>query len=141
MKKKQLVVWKMTWRIWQSFTRAHKSLQIGTFMASFCSKLKMYKFKIYRGGMRHDNEEWCKIWRGIDLSIKNWHEEFHEFWLEHSKISKIGTLMGCFWEKCIMFELKNYRGVIFHGTEYWCKIWRKTDLFFHGTFIGLFYPK
>ena len=34
----------------------------------------------------HDNEEWCKIWRGIDLSFQNWHEEFEEFWLEHSKI-------------------------------------------------------
>ena len=27
----------------------------------------------------HDSEEWCKIWRGIDLSIQNWHEEFDEF--------------------------------------------------------------
>ena len=25
--------------------------------------------------MCHDNEEWCKIWRGIDLSFQNWHEE------------------------------------------------------------------
>ena len=24
---------------------------------------------------------------------------------------------------------KKYRGVIFDGTEYWCKIWRKTDCF------------
>ena len=27
-----------------------------------------------------------------------------------------------------MFDLKKYRGVIFHDTEEWCKIWRKTDL-------------
>ena len=26
--------------------------------------------------MRHGNKEWCKIWRGIDLSFQNWHEEF-----------------------------------------------------------------
>ena len=25
---------------------------------------------------------------------------------------------------------KKYRGVIFHDTEEWCKIWRKTDLWF-----------
>ena len=28
----------------------------------------------------------------------------------------------------IMFDLKKYRGVIFHDSEGWCKIWRKTDL-------------
>ena len=78
-----------------------------------------------------DNEKWCKIWRGMDLSVQNWHEEFDEFWPEHSKISKMCTLMGCFWPKYIMFELKKkYRGVMFDGTEDWCKIWRKTDLCF-----------
>ena len=97
---------KLTWGIWQIFTRALESLQIGTLMASLCLKLKMYELKIYRGVMCHDNEEWCKIWRGIDLSVQNWHEEFDEFWPEHSKISKICTLMGCFWPKYIMFELK-----------------------------------
>ena len=80
--------------------------------------------------MCHDNEEWCKIWRGIDLSFQNWHEEFDKFWPEHSKISKICTLMDCFWPKYIMFELKKYRGAIFHDTRVWCKIWRKTDLWF-----------
>ena len=27
----------------------------------------MYELKIYRGVLHHDNEEWCKIWREIDL--------------------------------------------------------------------------
>ena len=70
----------------------------------------MYELKIYRGVLCHDNEEWCKIWRGIDLSVQNWHEEFDEFWPEHSKISKICTLMGFFWTKYIMFELKKSIG-------------------------------
>ena len=56
--------------------------------------------------MWHDNKEWCKNWRGIDLSVQNGHEEFDEFWPEHSKISKICFLMGFFWTKYIMFELK-----------------------------------
>ena len=34
-------------------------------------------------------------------------EEFDKFWPDHSKISKICTLTGCFWPKYIMFELKN----------------------------------
>ena len=29
-----------------------------------------------------------------------------------------------------MFELKKYRGVMFDSNEDWCKIWRKTDLYF-----------
>ena len=107
-------------------TRA--SLKMGTLMGFFCPKLKIFELKIYRGVMCHDNEEWCKNWRGIDLSVQNWHEEFDEFWPEHSKISKICTLMGFFWTKYIMFDLKKYRGVMFGSTEYWCNIWRKTDL-------------
>ena len=30
----------------------------------------MYELKIYRGVMCHDKEEWCKIWREIDLSVQ-----------------------------------------------------------------------
>ena len=56
--------------------------------------------------MFHDNEEWWKNWRGIDLLVQNWHEEFDELWPEHSKISQICILMGCFWQKYILFELK-----------------------------------
>ena len=66
----------------------------------------MYELKICRGVMCLDNEEWCKISRGLDLSVQNWHKEFDKFWAEHSKISKMCTLMGCFWPKYIMFELK-----------------------------------
>ena len=36
-------------------------------------------------------------------------------------------------EKCakyFMFNLKSYTGVIFHDTEGWCKIWRKTEFWF-----------
>ena len=46
----------------------------------------MYQLKISRGVIGHGNEEWYKNWRGIDLSFQNWHEEFDEFGLEHSKI-------------------------------------------------------
>ena len=34
--------------------------------------------------------------------------------------------MGSFWEKYILLEIKNYRGVI----EEWTKTWRKTYLWF-----------
>ena len=87
---------KMTWGIWQLFT----------LMTSFCVKLKMYGLKIYSGVMCYGNEEWCKIWRGIDLSVQNWHEEFGTFCPKHLKISKIYPLMDSFWPKHLMFELK-----------------------------------
>ena len=38
LKKKWLVVWKMTWGIWQIFIRTRESVKIGTFMGSFCLK-------------------------------------------------------------------------------------------------------
>ena len=54
----------------------------------------MYELKIYRGVVCHDNEEWYENWRGIDLPIQIWHEEFDEFWPENLKISKTCTLIG-----------------------------------------------
>ena len=46
------------------------------------------------------------------------------------KIFKICTLICSFCAKYVTFNLKRYRGVIFHDTEEWCKIWRKTNLWF-----------
>ena len=85
------------------------SLKIETLMGSFYPKQKLHELKIYRGDLCHDNEEWCKIWRGANLLVQNWHEEFDEFCPEHLKISKICTFMGCFWTK-YMFELKKVKG-------------------------------
>ena len=122
-----LVVWKMTWRIWQMFSKA---LRFGILMGSNNPNLKKYELKIHRGVTCHENEEWCKIWRGIDYSFQNWHEEFDESWPENLKVSKIFMLMGSFWAKYILFELKKYRGVIFHETEEGHNIWREIDLSF-----------
>ena len=113
-----------------NFHQSTLTPKMGTLMGFFCPKLKIFELKIYRGVMCHENEEWCKNWRGIDFSVQNWHEQFDEFWFKHSKISKICTLMGCLLSKYIMFDLKKYKGVMFHSTECWCKIWRKTDLCF-----------
>ena len=46
------------------------------------------------------------------------------------KVSKNCTLTGSYCGKYLIFDLKKYRGVIFHDTEEWCKIWKKTDLWF-----------
>ena len=58
----------------------------------------------------------------------NLQKKFDKFWLENLKVSKTYTLMGCFWPKYFMFQLKKYSEVIFHDTRVWCKFWRKTNL-------------
>ena len=96
-----------------------------TLMGCFWSKYVMFQLNKYRGIQRimyiEDTEEWWKIWRLIDLSTLKNDEKFDDwltcrfridiinltnFWVKYSKISKICTLMGCFWSKYIMFELK-----------------------------------
>ena len=87
-------------------------------------------FALKKGVIFHDIEQWCKIWRKTDLLLGKWHEEFDKIWPEHSKVSKIFTLMGSLWAKYILFELQRYRGVIFHETEEGYKIWRGIYFYF-----------
>ena len=108
---------KIDMRNWQFWLEQLKISKIFTLMCSFRAKYILVELKKYRGVIFHDIEEWYKMWRGIDLSFQNWHEEFDRFWPEHLKVSKSFTLMGSFWTKYILFELKKYRGVIFHDTE------------------------
>ena len=43
---------------------------------------------------------------------------------------KTCTLIGSFCRKHVKIQMKKYRTVMFHDTEEWCKVWRKTDLWF-----------
>ena len=97
-------------------------------MGAFWANYILFELKKYRGVIFHETKEGYKICREIDLSFQNWHKEFHKYWSEHLKVSKMFTLMSFFWAKYIFFELKMYWGVIFHDIEEWCKIWKKTDL-------------
>ena len=54
-------------------------------------------------------ESTCRLKIGIG-NLKN-------FDPSTQKISKIFILMGSFWAKYILFQLKKYRGIIFHETE------------------------
>ena len=101
--------------------------QIFILIDSFSSKYIKFQLKMYRGVMSHDTEEWYKIWRKTNLLFQK-SQEFGQFWSEHSKISKMWTLIDPFCVKYITFHQKKYRGVIFHYTEVSWNIWRKTDL-------------
>ena len=43
LKKNWLLVWKMTWGIWQIFTRTLEIIKIDTFMGLFCPKEKVHE--------------------------------------------------------------------------------------------------
>ena len=119
------------WQEFSEFWSEHSKVsKICTLIGRFCAKYMAFDLKKYRGVTFHDNGEPCKIWRKTDLWFGKWHEEFGKFSPEHSKLSKSCSLMSCFWPKYKMFELKKNRRVTFDGTEYWCEIWRKTDLRF-----------
>ena len=113
----------------QLLTAQVKFHQICNLIGSFCWKYTEFQLK----KVQRSYVLW--YWRVIqnlkrnDLLFQKW-QEFGEFWSEHSKVSKSGTLIGPFRSKYIKFDLKRYRGVIFHHTEESCKIWRKTDLWF-----------
>ena len=106
-----------------------KVSQICTSTGSYCAKYLMFDLKKYRGVIFHGNEGWSKIGRKTDFLFQKW-QEFGEFWLKHSKVSQIYIFIGSYCAKYLMFDLKKYRGVIFHGNEEWCKIRRKTVLRF-----------
>ena len=99
-------------------------------MCSVWAKYILFELKKYRGTIFHETEEGYKIWREIHLLFQNRHKEFDKLWPEYSKVSKMFTLIGSFWAKHILFELKKYKGVIFHGTEEGYKIWRGINLSF-----------
>ena len=124
-----LAVSKLAQWIWQILTWGLKSLKDfhfnGLLMSKLCIVLAKKK---YRGVIFLETEGGYKIWRGINSSFQNWHKEFDKIWPEHLKASKIFILLGFFWAKYVLFELKKYSGIIFHETEERYKIWRGMDL-------------
>ena len=96
-KRNWLVVSKLAWGIWRILTRALVSLKNLYFMVSFGSTYIMFERKKYWAVYFQDSEEWCKIWRNIELSFRKWHEEFDKF--SQFGSLKIGTLMGSFCPK------------------------------------------
>ena len=112
-------------KIWPEHLKVSK---IFILMGSFWAKYIFFELKKYRGIIFHGTEERYKIWRGIDLSFQNWHKEFDKIWPEHSKVSKIFFVMGSFWTKYVLFELKKCRGIIFHDIEKWWKTLKKNWL-------------
>ena len=88
-----------------------ESLKIGTLMGSFYLNLKICELQIYRGALYHDNEKWYKIWRGINISVQNWHHEFDEFLTQALKNLKILHFHGFLLNKVYNVWAKKSIGV------------------------------
>ena len=138
--------WNCTW-FGQNEPIKVQNFRLSTAYVKFhqiCTLIGSLKYKIlakkYRGVISHDPEDWCKIWRKTDLLFQKW-QEFGEIWPEHSKVYKTCTFICSYCAKYLMFDLKKYRGVIFHDAEEWCKIWRNTDLWKKWQEYGKFSPE
>ena len=62
-------------RNFRRLTAHVKFHQICTLIGSACWKYIIFQLKKYRGVMSRDTDEWCKIWRKIDVWFGKWHEE------------------------------------------------------------------
>ena len=124
MKRNWLVISKLTSVIWRILTGALESLKNFHFNGFLLSKV----YIVWTKKVQRSYLSWN--WRGINFSFQNWHKEFDKLSLKHSKVSKIFTLMGSFWANYLLFELKKYRGAIFHETKVRYKIWIGIDLSF-----------
>ena len=125
LRKNWLVVWKVTWGIWEIPTRALESLKIWTLMGSFYPKKKIYELKIYRGvscimTMKNDakfeEEMTCRF--KIDTTIRRiWgYTETIQF------LSFPALLCHCL-RFCILKE--NIFIIIFKSLFGWVGIWKK----------------
>ena len=103
--------------------------QICTLIDSFCWKyIKIFAKKVQR---IYPSLPWSlmqnlkKNWSVVSNMTRIW-------WILTRALKSPKNLHFHWFLLCKVFNVwpKKYRGVIFHDTEGWCKIWRKTDLWF-----------
>ena len=107
-KKNWLLVPKMTWKIWWILIQTVSSLKNCTLMCYFCRKCIMFAPKMYRGVMCRNTEVWHKISGGTDCALQDNMGNFDPTF----ESLNVCTLLGSFWARYIIFELKNYRGFV-----------------------------
>ena len=93
------------------------------------SKIENAELKHYRGVMCNDTEEWKKLKEELTRCFKIDIRNLTNFDSSTQKSQKLPfnelllTKLYGVWDK-------KYRGVMFDGTEDWCKFWRKADYCF-----------
>ena len=103
---------------WRKHSKVSKSC---TFIGTFWAKYILLELKWYIWVIFHDTEEWCKIWKKNRLVVWKMVWGIWQIFTRALESLKIGTLMGSFYPKQKMYELKVYKGVMCHDSEEWCK--------------------
>ena len=106
-----------------------KILSVWILMGSFCKNNVKFQLKKYRrvSLMTLKNDAAFKEKLTCRFTFKFDMRNLMKFHPNTPK-SKNVTSMGCFCPKYMRFELKKYRGVIFHDTGQWWKFWINPDL-------------
>ena len=112
-----LVISKLTWEIWRIMTWAVKSVKNVQFHELLLHKVyNVWAKKVQRSyiswhwrEMQNLKENWLVVWK------MTW--EFWQILLEHPKNLRIGNVMGYFYPKQKMYELKICRGVMRHDNK------------------------
>ena len=128
--------WKCTWfgqkvpikvQNFTFLTALVKFTQICNLIGSFCWKyIKMSARKVQRSYVSWHwrlTENLKKKWFLVSNMTRIW-------WVLIQTFKKLKNLHFDWFLLCKVFDLKKYRGVIFHDTEEWCKLCWKTDLCF-----------
>ena len=101
MKRNWLAVSKLTRRFWRILPRALESLKNLHFNCLLLTRVyNVWAKKVRRScviTLKNDEKFVEELACHFKIDIRN----FCKFWLEHSKVWKICTLIGCFWPKCL----------------------------------------
>ena len=111
----------MTCRIWWILTQPLKSPKMLLWWAIFVQRMR-FELKKYRGVIFHSTEQLCKIQTKPGLVVSKMAWGFGWTFIRALKSLKNCTMMGSFSPKH-MFQLENFRGILCHETEGWCKNW------------------
>ena len=110
-----------------NFTWAVGSLKFCTLVGSFCKSYKVSTKKntedLLLMTLKNDAKFKEKLACGFKCDMRNL-MNFHPTTQKPKNV----PLMCYFCRKYMRFELKKYRGVIFHDTGQWCKVWINPDL-------------
>ena len=98
--------------------KSEKSTSMGTFCPNYI------RFELKKSLMIYLSWHWtlCKMWINPDLAVSKMAWGIGWTFIRAPKSLKNITLMSSFCSKHIMFQLENFKGIMCHDTEGWCRI-------------------
>ena len=114
----------------RNFANFHQStwklgLKLGLLWGTFIPSRKYISLKFTR--------ELCVMaMKKMQILRENWFvvSKMTRIWWILIRALKSSKNLHFDWSFLVIFDLKKCRGVIFHDTRKWCKIWKKCDLWY-----------